>query len=113
MSDFLDSDYEVPQKAGNYMRFDEDENKFRILDKHSYRLPYSFDKNYICYMIYLVSSLSIGGSNGGNKNRAMDIGLAEKTSLFKEDSWSIEKLRRPFIFWLTSLTLAEKEKINK
>ena len=33
MSDFLDSDYEVPQKAGNYMRFDEDENKFRILDK--------------------------------------------------------------------------------
>jgi len=37
----------------------------------------------------------------------------EKTSLFKEDSWSIEKLRRPFIFWLTSLTLAEKEKINK
>jgi hypothetical protein len=37
----------------------------------------------------------------------------EKTSLFKDNSWSIEKLRRPFIFWLTSLTLAEKEKINK
>ncbi len=37
----------------------------------------------------------------------------EKTALFKDNSWSIEKLRRPFIFWLTSLTSEEKEKINK
>jgi hypothetical protein len=37
----------------------------------------------------------------------------EKSSLFQNDSWSIEKLRRPFIFWLTSLSLEEKAKINK
>lgn len=27
----------------------------------------------------------------------------EKASLFKDDDWSIDKLRRPFILWLTSL----------
>lgn len=37
----------------------------------------------------------------------------EKTLLFKDDGWSIEKLRRPFIFWLTSLSLEQKEKINE
>jgi hypothetical protein len=37
----------------------------------------------------------------------------EKTLLFKDDSWSIDKLRRPFIFWLTSLTMEEKAKINR
>ena len=26
----------------------------------------------------------------------------EKTSLFKNDYWTIDKLRRPFILWLTS-----------
>jgi hypothetical protein len=34
----------------------------------------------------------------------------EKTSLFKDDNWSIDKLRRPFILWLTSLP---SENINK
>jgi len=29
----------------------------------------------------------------------------EKASLFKNDNWSIDKLRRPFILWLTSLSL--------
>jgi len=33
----------------------------------------------------------------------------EKASLFKDDNWSIDKLRRPFILWLTSLTAEEKE----
>ena len=33
----------------------------------------------------------------------------EKASLFKDKNWSIDKLRRPFIFWLTSLTPKEKE----
>jgi hypothetical protein len=28
----------------------------------------------------------------------------EKTSLFKGDDWPIDKLRRPFILWLTSLS---------
>ena len=28
----------------------------------------------------------------------------EKTLLFKDDLWSIDKLRRPFIIWLTSLS---------
>ena len=37
----------------------------------------------------------------------------EKTSLFKDDDWSIDKLRRPFILWFTSLTAAEKENIKK
>jgi hypothetical protein len=34
----------------------------------------------------------------------------EKSSLFKDDNWSIDKLRRPFIFWLTSLKSEEKAK---
>ncbi|MBU3934987.1 hypothetical protein KKC00_03435 [Patescibacteria group bacterium] len=28
---------------------------------------------------------------------------AEKSSLFKDDEWSIDRLRRPFIMWFTSL----------
>lgn len=34
----------------------------------------------------------------------------EKASLFKNDNWSVDKLRRPFIFWLTSLSLEKKSK---
>jgi len=37
----------------------------------------------------------------------------EKASLFKDNNWSIEKLRRPFIFWLTSLTPKEKEEFKR
>lgn len=37
----------------------------------------------------------------------------EKASLFKNDNWPIDKLRRPFILWLTSLTVEEKENIKK
>ena len=37
----------------------------------------------------------------------------EKTSLFKDDNWSIDKLRKPFILWFTSLTSKEKENIRK
>lgn len=33
----------------------------------------------------------------------------EKASLFKNEDWSIDKLRRPFILWLTSLPLSERE----
>ena len=36
----------------------------------------------------------------------------EKASLFKDDNWSVDKLRRPFVLWLTSLTPEEKEKIS-
>lgn len=32
----------------------------------------------------------------------------EKASLFKNDDWSIDKLRRPFIFWSTSLPPGER-----
>ncbi len=32
-----------------------------------------------------------------------------KTSLFKNDDWSVDKLRRPFILWLTSLPSDIKE----
>jgi len=37
----------------------------------------------------------------------------EKAGLFKDNNWSTDKLRRPFIFWLTSLTSKEREDINK
>ncbi len=37
----------------------------------------------------------------------------ERGSLFKGKDWSIEKLRRPFIIWLTSLSSKRKEEINK
>ena len=37
----------------------------------------------------------------------------EKASIFKSDNWPIDKLRRPFILWLTSLTIKEKENIRK
>ncbi len=37
----------------------------------------------------------------------------EKTSLFKDDNWSLDKLRRPFVLWLTSLTADERKNIEK
>jgi hypothetical protein len=36
----------------------------------------------------------------------------EKASLFKEKKWSIDKLRRPFLIWLTSLTTEQLKDIN-
>ena len=36
----------------------------------------------------------------------------EKASVFKDNDWSVEKLRRPFIIWLTSLSPQEKEEIK-
>ena len=36
----------------------------------------------------------------------------EKISLFKNNDWSIDKIRRPFILWLTSLTTEKKENIE-
>lgn len=33
----------------------------------------------------------------------------EKRTLFKDDNWSIDKLRRPFILWLTSLQSEKQE----
>jgi len=37
----------------------------------------------------------------------------DKGTLFKDKSWNLDKLRRPFIIWLTSLKSEEKEIINK
>ena len=34
----------------------------------------------------------------------------EKASLFKDENWSIDKLRRPFIFWLISVSLEKESK---
>ena len=31
-----------------------------------------------------------------------------KVALFKNDDWSVDKLRRPFIQWLTALPIAKK-----
>lgn len=36
----------------------------------------------------------------------------EKASLFKKEDWSLDKIRRPFIVWLTSLTAKQKKDIN-
>lgn len=33
----------------------------------------------------------------------------EKASLFKDDNWPIDKLRRPFILWLTSVSLEKRK----
>jgi hypothetical protein len=33
----------------------------------------------------------------------------EKTSLFKDDNWPTDKLRRPFILWLMSLDRNKKK----
>lgn len=34
----------------------------------------------------------------------------ERASLFKNDNWSVDKLRKPFIFWLSSLSLEKESK---
>ena len=34
----------------------------------------------------------------------------DKPGLFKDDDWSTEKLRRPFILWLTSPSPDERER---
>jgi hypothetical protein len=36
----------------------------------------------------------------------------EKASLFKNNEWSIDKLRRPFILWLTSFTQKERKNMG-
>lgn len=36
----------------------------------------------------------------------------EKAPLFKDDDWPIDKLRRPFVLWLTSLKWKESKNIN-
>ena len=33
----------------------------------------------------------------------------EKHTLFKDDAWSVDKLRRPFILWMTSLAVVKKK----
>lgn len=37
----------------------------------------------------------------------------EKASIFKDSDWSIEKLRRPFILWLTSLPFEKNNRQSK
>jgi len=36
----------------------------------------------------------------------------EKASLFKDNEWSIDKLRRPFVLWLTSYSVEERKNMN-
>jgi hypothetical protein len=36
----------------------------------------------------------------------------QKPTLFKSEDWPIDKIRRPFIFWLTSRPKAKKEETN-
>ena len=36
----------------------------------------------------------------------------EKPSVFKDNNWSVEKLRRPFIFWLTSINQEDLKKMG-
>ena len=37
----------------------------------------------------------------------------EKASIFKDDNWSLDKLRRPFILWLTSMDHQKGRDYNK
>jgi len=37
----------------------------------------------------------------------------EKASLFKNNCWPIDKIRRPFILWLTSSAFKEKKDIKQ
>ena len=37
----------------------------------------------------------------------------DKVSIFKDDNWNLDKLRRPFIMWLTSLSDEKKKEITK
>lgn len=37
----------------------------------------------------------------------------EKSSLFKDNIWSMDKLRRPFLIWLTSLTTEDKKEFKE
>ena len=37
----------------------------------------------------------------------------EKAAIFKDNDWPVDKIRRPFILWLTSLSIKEKKDINK
>ena len=62
---------------------------------------------------FLVEHNKLAPANLGATISLLSRFKIEKTLLFKDNSWSIEKLRRPFIFWLTSLTSEEKAKINK
>jgi hypothetical protein len=36
----------------------------------------------------------------------------ERASLFKDNEWSIDKLRRPFVLWLTSFSLKERKNMG-
>lgn len=36
----------------------------------------------------------------------------ERSSLFKDKNWSVDKLRRPFVLWLTSLPLEEERRTS-
>ena len=42
----------------------------------------------------------------------LDMFKVQKPKLFKDNEWKIDKLRRPFIMWLTSITKAQKEEID-
>lgn len=50
-----------------------------------------------------------------NLRATMDILIRfkeEKPTLFKSDDWPINRIRRPFIFWLTSLPETRKKMSN-
>ncbi|MBI2042382.1 MAG: hypothetical protein HYT21_01335 [Candidatus Nealsonbacteria bacterium] len=36
----------------------------------------------------------------------------ERTALFRDNNWSVDRLRRPFILWIMALTATEKNDIN-
>ncbi len=51
-----------------------------------------------------LSSLSLQATTG-----MLSRFRAEKPGLFRDSDWSVEKLRRPFILWLTSFSLEERD----
>ena len=54
-----------------------------------------------------LSPLSLQATTG-----LLSLFKSKRLSLFKDDTWPIDKLRRPFVLWLTSLTSKEREDLG-
>lgn len=83
--------------------------KFLNKERHS---PVSFHKN--TKEEFLEEHNRLSSSNMQVTISLLSRFRTEKASLFKDDNWSIDKLRRPLIFWLGSLSLEkESKKVTK
>jgi len=59
---------------------------------------------------FLIEHNKLSPSNLRVTMETLTLFKSEKPALFKSEGWPIEKIRRPFIFWLTSLNRSKKER---